>query len=338
VSVFGVGDSDSRNSRGFRTTIAPFVEDERYLQVAPDGTLWSGSLGSGLWQSPDGGRTWLPKSQGLRDLMIDLLRVAPWDPPSPGGPRWLYAATSRAGGRGNGGFFLSTDAGETWQPLHPGQAPFPPRTPFTSMDLGRDALGRQHLWATASYSLSDCGQLFHSEDGGLTWCAFESACSSDVWSPWLCPTGVGDMAGGAAPPDDGWFVRAVDFTYEVYYVNAKQHLPNWPCDACRRSETMPPAWRRGDVFVLALPGGVPQDLFCEWSCQDQLRPSEIAVDPEDTEIRFTRHHLRASGIEFAFDLAGHDGSRNLRGEREWRRIADLSATAAARRCSNPCAR
>ena len=78
--------------------------------VEPD-TVWMGVEIDGLYRSRDAGRTWQPVGQGLSSRDIHALAVVSGN----GRPKRLLAAT-------NNDLNLSTDNGETWQPLHIGQA------------------------------------------------------------------------------------------------------------------------------------------------------------------------------------------------------------------------
>src|SRR5207248_10780894 len=74
-------------------------------------TLWAGVEIDGLRRSRDGGRTWEKVSRGLSSQDIHALAVVPGN----GRPQRLLAST-------NNDLNLSTDDGDTWQPLGVGRS------------------------------------------------------------------------------------------------------------------------------------------------------------------------------------------------------------------------
>jgi photosystem II stability/assembly factor-like uncharacterized protein len=74
-------------------------------------TVWAGVEIGGLHRSRDGGRTWQATGQGLSSQDIHALAIIPGN----GRPKRLLAST-------NNDLNLSTDDGETWQPLRVGQS------------------------------------------------------------------------------------------------------------------------------------------------------------------------------------------------------------------------
>jgi photosystem II stability/assembly factor-like uncharacterized protein len=73
--------------------------------VDPD-TVWAGVEIDGVYRSPDRGRTWQKVGRGLSSQDIHGLAIVPGN----GTPKRLLAST-------NNDLNLSTDNGETWQPL-----------------------------------------------------------------------------------------------------------------------------------------------------------------------------------------------------------------------------
>src|SRR5438477_5022472 len=77
-------------------------------------TYYFGGVGGGVWKTSDGGLTWRPVTDKVKDMSssIGAIAVAPSD------PNVVYAATGEACIRGNiivgNGVFKSTDAGKTW--------------------------------------------------------------------------------------------------------------------------------------------------------------------------------------------------------------------------------
>jgi len=77
-------------------------------------TYYFGGVAGGVWKTTDGGLTWRPMTDKVKDMSpsIGAIAVAPSD------PNVIYAATGEACIRGNivsgNGVFKSTDAGKTW--------------------------------------------------------------------------------------------------------------------------------------------------------------------------------------------------------------------------------
>jgi photosystem II stability/assembly factor-like uncharacterized protein len=77
-------------------------------------TYYFGSVGGGVWKTTDGGLTWRPVTDKVKDMSssIGAIAVAPSD------PNVIYAGTGEACIRGNiiagNGVYKSIDAGKTW--------------------------------------------------------------------------------------------------------------------------------------------------------------------------------------------------------------------------------
>ncbi|HYL93487.1 MAG TPA: glycosyl hydrolase, partial [Alphaproteobacteria bacterium] len=77
-------------------------------------TYYFGGVGGGVWKSTDGGLTWRPMTDKVKDMAssIGAIAVAPSD------ANVIYAGTGEACIRGNiiagNGVYKSTDAGKTW--------------------------------------------------------------------------------------------------------------------------------------------------------------------------------------------------------------------------------
>jgi len=103
--------------------------------------------GNGLFRTSDGGKTWQPLHDGLRDEDIRTLVF------SPVSPNMIYAGTSK-------GIFLSEDGGDHWTDW------FEESSGLTSMDIRDLAIHPDNpelLFAATS------GGLFISQDEGDTW-------------------------------------------------------------------------------------------------------------------------------------------------------------------------
>lgn len=76
-------------------------------------TLWIGTCNTGIYQSTDGGNTWIPKGEDFQELAISDIVF------EPGNPNTMYVATGDLNISGNvkigDGIYKSTDGGNTWQ-------------------------------------------------------------------------------------------------------------------------------------------------------------------------------------------------------------------------------
>jgi photosystem II stability/assembly factor-like uncharacterized protein len=134
------------NGAGRMTAIAP-------VPGAPN-TVYAGAAGGGVWKTTDGGASWVPLTEGLHDLSVGALAVAPSN------PSVVYVGSGEAGGSASFipgiGLLKSTDGGATW-------------------------ILPDSVLATAFYRIlvhpSDANELvagtsaggFRSTDGGATW-------------------------------------------------------------------------------------------------------------------------------------------------------------------------
>ncbi len=75
------------------------------VQAAPDGTVYSFVVGSGLMKSPGAALDWRPVSTGLGERVLLHLAVDPTD------PKRMFAVTEESQ------ILASSDGGTTWQPL-----------------------------------------------------------------------------------------------------------------------------------------------------------------------------------------------------------------------------
>ncbi len=130
----------------------------RALVVHPTQTnkLWAGSVSGGIWHSTDGGLNWSPVDDGLPNLAICSLAIAPSD------PSIMYAGTGEGFFNGDAiggiGIYKSTDVGATWSHL-------PSTTGWDnvcSIDIAptnpnRILVGKRY------------GGIQRSNDGGATW-------------------------------------------------------------------------------------------------------------------------------------------------------------------------
>jgi photosystem II stability/assembly factor-like uncharacterized protein len=135
----------------------PASEDEKnsiwmaYVVMAPDApdTVFAGS--SRVWRTTNDARTWKAVSPTLDGSPITAIEIARAD------TRRIYVGTE------NGGFFRSSDRGDTWS-ANLASSVLPGHT-ITRLATSPDNANR--LFATvANFGHS---HLFRSDDGGLTW-------------------------------------------------------------------------------------------------------------------------------------------------------------------------
>ena len=92
---------------GWTQTKGPYGGTVMALHATPEGILFAGTRGGGIFRSTDGGDTWVSTSEGLRVLPA---RELPSILVLTQKGHTLYAGT-------NGNIFYSTDSGDSWQQL-----------------------------------------------------------------------------------------------------------------------------------------------------------------------------------------------------------------------------
>jgi len=128
----------------------------------PD-VYYFGSCGGGVWKTTDGGRTWMPVSDGYFGGSIGAVAVAPSD------PAIVYAGTGEETIRGNvshgDGMWKSTDAGKTWTHIGLDDSRHISRIRVSPTDpdlVYAAAMG--HAWGP-----NEQRGVYRSKDGGKTW-------------------------------------------------------------------------------------------------------------------------------------------------------------------------
>jgi photosystem II stability/assembly factor-like uncharacterized protein len=136
----------------------------------PD-ALWTGVEIDGVFHSDDGGQTWRAVGRGLSSQDIHALALVP------GSPRRLLAAT-------NNDLNLSTDEGETWQPMKIGE-----KMPWSyCRALAQKVTAPEVVFlGNGDAPPGEVGVVGRSLDGGKTWRAAEmptpgGRTNSTVWS------------------------------------------------------------------------------------------------------------------------------------------------------------
>src|SRR5713101_5754897 len=155
------------------------------------GTLYAGVEIDGIFRSRDSGKTWEPVGQGLSSRDIHALAFA-----TAGNGRWhLLAAT-------NNDLNISTDRGETWQPLEIGKV-----MPWSYCRTLGQPIGRTEelLLGNGDAPPGSAGLIRRSVDGGRTWtpAKMPGRANSTIW----------DFAVHPADPD---LIYAASVSGEIY--------------------------------------------------------------------------------------------------------------------------
>ncbi len=162
------------NGAGRMTALAP--------HPGVDGTILAGAASGGVWKTTDEGLSWRPLTDGLADLSVGALAIAPSN------PSVVYIGSGEAG---LGSFFVpgigllrSDDGGETWFLPQPGEII---AEQFFSLSV--DPRNEDHVLAATEKG------LYRTTDGGLSWDLRLS--HPDLY-------GVTEVIRSAADPDRLW--------------------------------------------------------------------------------------------------------------------------------------
>jgi hypothetical protein len=63
--------------KSFPDSTVTALEWSRIVMFTQEHGLWAGTWGQGVWLSPDGGKTWVPRNKGLGDLHVEAIASAP---------------------------------------------------------------------------------------------------------------------------------------------------------------------------------------------------------------------------------------------------------------------
>ncbi len=162
------------NGAGRMTAVAP--------HPSVDGTILAGGASGGVWKTADEGLSWRPLTDGLTDLSVGALAIAPSNPDV------VYIGSGEGG---LGSFFVpgigllrSDDGGETWFLPQPGEV-----VAEQFFALSVDPRDEDRVLAATEKG------LFLSTDGGLSW-------DLRLAHPELY--GVTEVIRSAADPDRLW--------------------------------------------------------------------------------------------------------------------------------------
>ena len=162
------------NGGGRMTALAP--------HPGVDGTILAGAASGGVWKTIDEGLSWRPLTDGLADLSVGALAIAPSN------PSVVYIGSGEAG---LGSFFVpgigllrSDDGGETWFLPQPEEI-----VAEQFFALSVDPRNEDHILAATEKG------LFRTTDGGLSWDLRLS--HPDLY-------GVTEVIRSAADPDRLW--------------------------------------------------------------------------------------------------------------------------------------
>jgi len=126
--------------------------------------LLAGTAHAGLWQSGDGGVSWVPASELMKGLPVSTLVV------DPGNPAIIYAGTGDGHSSGaslrGGGIFKSVDGGRSWMLL-------PLTNPATVGEnwshVNSIAISATGIMLAATSDNQFNGFVYRSVDGGQSW-------------------------------------------------------------------------------------------------------------------------------------------------------------------------
>jgi len=176
-------------------------------------TYWAASFGSGIWKTTDGGRTWVPKNQGLERLLVAFV------PGGSGGPGPLLRRSPR--------FRPHVALDRQRRELAAGrvcEGPWPLTGWWTDLSISRHPASPplKTLWGVKQGIQSGCGHLFRSDDQGESWCySMFANCDSDAYpnSVYACRPGLNPFVG-----NDGQGALGIDGTAEAYFLDEKNQL------------------------------------------------------------------------------------------------------------------
>jgi photosystem II stability/assembly factor-like uncharacterized protein len=177
----------------------------------------SGGLGSGLYKTTDGGKTWNKIHEGLPEekgkMAIDVCRS---------NPNRLYAMIESDSEKGKGGFFLSENAGKSWKKVSNDQRL--DQRAWYYIEVFADPKNENTVYVLSAPAL-------RSIDGGKTWEVIEGA-HGDYHDLWINPNNprnmiMGDDGGASISLNFGktWSTQANMPTAQIYRINVDNLFP-----------------------------------------------------------------------------------------------------------------
>lgn len=162
----------SENEIGWIQTNGPYGGIITVLHSTPEGILFAGTLGIGIFCSMDGGNTLVRASKGLGDMPPPIRSFTQKK-------HTHYAGT-------DGGLFYSTDSGDSWQQLTDG--------PISGIAIIGDTIyiGRSEtaiIGSTIYPGRSGQEKISFSNDNGKSWTPFDNGLT-DQGSPTLFASGT----------------------------------------------------------------------------------------------------------------------------------------------------
>jgi len=137
----------------WQTTSGPARYPVQALAISPDGLIFAGTDGGGIFRSDDGGMTWIQTNQGLTHPYVSSLAIDP--------EGRIFAGTGSLSAGGSG-VFRSDDRGETWTAVNTGL--WNPHVVCLALDRANGI-----LYAGTWNLPKNPGGVFRSTDGGRTW-------------------------------------------------------------------------------------------------------------------------------------------------------------------------
>ena len=164
--------------------IAKILVDPRHgetVLACATGHLWNDSTSGGVFKTTDGGKSWRAVLSGPNPSTgCAMLASSPQEPATIFAAMWDFrrqAWTFRSGGPGSG-LFKSTDGGDHWTELAPGESGLPDK-PYGRIALAVAPSKPQTVYAMIESAKS---ALFRSDDGGVHWSRLDAS-QYMVWRP-----------------------------------------------------------------------------------------------------------------------------------------------------------
>src|SRR5947207_2863850 len=139
-------------------------------------TVIAGSASGGVWKSVDGGTTFKPVFDNQDVQSIGAVAIDPTN------PKMVWAGTGESWVRNSvsvgDGIYKSTDGGDHWTELAPGESGLPDK-PYGRIALAVAPSKPQTVYAMIESAKS---ALFRSDDGGVHWSRLDAS-QYMVWRP-----------------------------------------------------------------------------------------------------------------------------------------------------------